>query len=123
MPARSWSPAPIDAGGVDVDSELVRLFGTGVRPLHLEQALFDAILAGWVRQQRARLLSDLTSKTANAPVSPQTASTSKAVKSIERSAASQFAVFARPQTAKDRSLPAVVRRSDSAASVPDSRMS
>jgi len=60
MPARSWSPAPIDAGGFDVDSELVRLFGAGVRPLHLEQALFDAILAGWVRQQRARLLSEHT---------------------------------------------------------------
>jgi hypothetical protein len=48
-------------------------------------------------------------KTANSPVSPQT-STSAAVKRIERFAASQFAVFARPQTAKDRSLPAVVRR-------------
>jgi hypothetical protein len=43
-------------------------------------------------------------------VSPQTTSTSNAVKSIETFAASQFAVFARPQMAKDRSLPAVVRR-------------
>jgi hypothetical protein len=48
-------------------------------------------------------------KAANAPGSPQT-STSPAVRSIERFAASQFAVFARPQTAKDQSLPAVVRR-------------
>jgi hypothetical protein len=41
--------------------------------------------------------------------SPQT-STSNTVKSIEMFAASQFAVFARPQMAKDRSLPAVARR-------------
>jgi hypothetical protein len=58
MPPRSWSPAPMDAGGFDVDGELARLFGDGVRPLHLEQALFDAILAGWVRQQRARLIDN-----------------------------------------------------------------
>jgi integrase/recombinase XerC len=32
----------------------------GCGPLHLEQALFDAILAGWVRQQRSRLLSERT---------------------------------------------------------------
>ena len=32
------------------------------------------------------------------------------VQSIEKFAASQFSVFARPQTAKDRSLPAVTRR-------------
>jgi site-specific recombinase XerD len=50
----------MDAGGFDVDGELARLFGDGVRPLHLEQALFDAVLAGWVRQQRARLLSEHT---------------------------------------------------------------
>jgi len=35
---------------------------------------------------------------------------STAVTNIEMYAASQFAVFARPQTAKDRSLPAAVRR-------------
>jgi hypothetical protein len=34
----------MDAGGFDVDGELARLFGDGVRPLHLEQALFDAVL-------------------------------------------------------------------------------
>jgi hypothetical protein len=45
-----------------------------------------------------------------AGVSPQTASTSSTAKSIETFAASQFAVFARPQMAKDRSLPAVARR-------------
>jgi hypothetical protein len=43
-------------------------------------------------------------------VSPQTTTTSNTVKSIERFAVSQFAVFARPQEAKDRSLPAVARR-------------
>ncbi len=33
------------------------MFGDGVRPLRFEEALFDVMLAGWVRQQRARLLS------------------------------------------------------------------
>jgi hypothetical protein len=47
---------------------------------------------------------------ATSPVRRPTTSTSNAVQSIEKFAASQFAVFARPQTAKDRSLPAVVRR-------------
>jgi integrase/recombinase XerC len=28
-----------------------------VRPLRFEEALFEAILAGWVRQQRARMLA------------------------------------------------------------------
>ena len=39
-----------------------------------------------------------------------TTGTSNTVNSIETFAASQFAMFARPQTAKDRSLPAVARR-------------
>lgn len=61
MPARSWSAgALLEPVAFDVEGELARLFGDGVRPLHFEQALFDAILAGWVRQQRARLLSEGT---------------------------------------------------------------
>lgn len=60
MPPRSWSWAPLECYGFDVDQELARLFGDGIRPLRLEQALFEAILAGWVRQQRARCLSETT---------------------------------------------------------------
>jgi hypothetical protein len=30
----------------DVDAALARVFGAGVRPLHLERALFDAMLSG-----------------------------------------------------------------------------
>jgi integrase/recombinase XerC len=40
----------------DVDAELGRVFGDGVRPLHFEQALVDAMLAGWARQQQSRML-------------------------------------------------------------------
>jgi hypothetical protein len=47
-------------GGFDVDRELARVFGDGVRPLRFEEALFEAVLEGWVRQQRARLLSEAT---------------------------------------------------------------
>jgi hypothetical protein len=32
------------------------VFGDGVRPLHFEQALVDAMLAGWARQQQSRML-------------------------------------------------------------------
>jgi integrase/recombinase XerC len=46
--------------GFDVERELARVFGDGVRPLHFEEALFEAILAGWVRQQRARMLAPST---------------------------------------------------------------
>ena len=31
----------------DVDAALARVCGVGVRPLHMEQALFDAMLSGW----------------------------------------------------------------------------
>ena len=44
----------------DVERELARVFGDGVRPLRFEEALFEAILAGWVRQQRARMLAPST---------------------------------------------------------------
>ena len=40
----------------DVDGALARVFGAGVRPLRIEQALFDAMLSGWRSQQTARYL-------------------------------------------------------------------
>lgn len=44
----------------DVDGALARVFGAGVRPLHLEQAVFEAMLDGWRRQQVARYLKAKT---------------------------------------------------------------
>src|SRR5918995_5988072 len=44
----------------DVDGALARVFGVGVRPLHIEQAMFDAMLAGWRSQQAARYLKPKT---------------------------------------------------------------
>jgi integrase len=44
----------------DVDAALARVFGAGVRPLHMEQALFDAMLSGWRSQQAARYLKAKT---------------------------------------------------------------
>jgi hypothetical protein len=44
----------------DVDGALARVFGVGLRPLHLEAALFDAMLAGWRGQQAARYLKAKT---------------------------------------------------------------
>lgn len=44
----------------DVDGVLARVFGTGVRPLHFERALSDAMLAGWRSQQTARFLKPKT---------------------------------------------------------------
>jgi len=41
---------------------LARVFGDGVRPLRLEQALFDAALQGWRRQQGGRHLADSTKR-------------------------------------------------------------
>jgi len=61
MPARSWGYVPEEAlVGFDVERELARVFGDGVQPLHFEDALFEAVLAGWVRQQRARMLAPST---------------------------------------------------------------
>jgi site-specific recombinase XerD len=60
MPPRSRSSQRDQPTRFDVEHELARVFGDGVRPLRLEEALFEAILAGWVRQQRARLLSEAT---------------------------------------------------------------
>ena len=39
---------------------LARVFGGGVRPLHLEQAVFEAMLEGWRRQQLARFFKPKT---------------------------------------------------------------
>lgn len=47
----------------DVDLALARVFGAGVRPLHFESALFQAMLAGWRRQQAARYLKAKTIRT------------------------------------------------------------
>lgn len=44
----------------DADAALARVFGAGIRPLHIERALFEAMLAGWRRQQTARFLKPKT---------------------------------------------------------------
>lgn len=44
----------------EVDGALDRIFGEGVRPLRLAEALFDAVLAGWGAQQAARHLAEST---------------------------------------------------------------
>lgn len=46
----------------EIDAALARVFGEGVRPLRLEEALFDAILAGWRAQQAARHLAESTKR-------------------------------------------------------------
>jgi integrase/recombinase XerC len=57
MPARGSAIVPTRVEHTfDVDAELGRVFGDGVRPLHFEQALVDAMLAGWARQQQSRML-------------------------------------------------------------------
>ena len=72
MPARSWAyGTPDEFVSFDVEAELARVFGDGVRPLRFEEAVFDAMLAGWVRQQRARIWRRVRSSAgaAGAPVS------------------------------------------------------
>jgi len=44
----------------DVDRALARVFGAGVRPLQMERALFEAMVAGWRSQQAARYLKPKT---------------------------------------------------------------
>jgi hypothetical protein len=44
----------------DVDSVLARVFGAGVRPLHIEEAVFEAMVDGWRAQQTARYLKPKT---------------------------------------------------------------
>jgi hypothetical protein len=51
----------------DVDGVLARVFGPGVRPLRLEESLFEAMLDGWRAQQTARYLKAKTIA-ANEPV-------------------------------------------------------
>ena len=41
-------------------ARLDRLFGDGVRPLRMEEAVFEAMLEGWARQQRSRMLREAT---------------------------------------------------------------
>jgi len=48
------------SGTVGLEAALDRVFGVGVRPLRVEDALFEAMLDGWARQQRSRLLRDAT---------------------------------------------------------------
>jgi site-specific recombinase XerD len=44
----------------DVDLALARVFGAGVRPLHLEKALFEAMLDAWAAQMVARYIKPKT---------------------------------------------------------------
>jgi hypothetical protein len=37
----------------DVETELARVFGHGVRPLRFEEGLFEAMLAGWRASSKA----------------------------------------------------------------------
>jgi integrase/recombinase XerC len=46
----------------DVEGALAQLFGAGVRPLRMEEAVFDAVLAGWRRQGAARHLTVATTR-------------------------------------------------------------
>jgi len=55
-------------GGVDVDAVFARLFGAEVRPLRLEEPLFNAVLSGWGAQQSARHLADSTKRDREAVV-------------------------------------------------------
>jgi integrase/recombinase XerC len=40
----------------ELEGALDGLFGSGVRPLRLEEAVFEAMLSGWERQQQSRML-------------------------------------------------------------------
>jgi hypothetical protein len=55
---RAGVDAAVDGGG---SRALDRLF-EGVRPLRLEEAVFNAALRGWHNQQKARGLDNRTSK-------------------------------------------------------------
>ena len=44
----------------EVDTALARVFGPGVRPLRMEEAVFEAMLDGWRAQQTARYLKPKT---------------------------------------------------------------
>ena len=47
---------------------LALVFGEAVRPLRMAEAVFDAALAGWARQQSARHLSEGTKRSGAALV-------------------------------------------------------
>src|SRR3954451_14679434 len=65
---QSWlSPHGVYAPA-DVDAALARVFGVGVRPLRLEDALCEAMLAGWRSQQAARYLKPKTVRANEATV-------------------------------------------------------
>src|SRR5215210_6728665 len=53
-----------DGGGEgrvdELDVALDRLFGDGVRPLRMPEAVFEAMLVGWARRQRSRMLREAT---------------------------------------------------------------
>jgi integrase/recombinase XerC len=49
-------------GAEDADLALGRVFGAGVRPLYLEDALWEAMLEGWTAQQVARYFKPKTIK-------------------------------------------------------------
>jgi hypothetical protein len=46
----------------DAELALGRVFGAGVRPLHLEEAVWEAMLEGWRAQQVARYFKPKTIK-------------------------------------------------------------
>ena len=52
----------------DAEAALARIFGDGVRPLRLEEALFDAVLEGWRRAQSGRHLTEATKRSREAIV-------------------------------------------------------
>lgn len=57
MASRGSAITPVGAEhSFDVEAELTRVFGAGVRPLNFERGLFEAMLDGWGRQQRSRML-------------------------------------------------------------------
>lgn len=47
-----------------MEAALDRLFGAGVRPLRLEAAVCEAMLEGWARRQRSRILRETTIRSA-----------------------------------------------------------
>lgn len=68
MPLRQMNDVPsLDRAGRwdragDAEAAPGRLFGDGVRPLRIEAALFDAVLAGWRRAHGGRHLSEGTKR-------------------------------------------------------------
>jgi len=61
---RALAVPPVD----EFQEALDQLFGVGVRSLRMEEAVFEAMLEGWERQQRSRMLRDTTIRSALALV-------------------------------------------------------